>query len=106
MPERRAASFAASRVSGSMPFTLHGIPGFIRTSTFDVTLDSPRVPQDESPAPEFLPSLEVNVFGKYSVKYLFFSCIFLSQLPEQLDSLCPIHPHSLTSETRSTAAPT
>jgi hypothetical protein len=30
MPERRAAYFAASRASGSMPLTLQGIPGFIQ----------------------------------------------------------------------------
>ena len=68
-----------------MPFTLHGIPGFIRSSIFV----QPEIPlavlKDESLAPEFLPSLEVNVFGKYSVKYLFFSCIYrLEHVPTKL----------------------
>ena len=62
--------------------------------------------EDESQAPEFLPSLEVNVFGKYSVKYLFFSCIYHLTASQQLDSLCPIHPRSPSSEILSTAAPT
>jgi hypothetical protein len=55
MPERRAASFAASRASGSIPFTLHGKPGFIATysngHTHYTELVRARV-QPQNPNPE------------------------------------------------------
>src|SRR4029079_1794314 len=62
IPERRAACLAAARASVSMPFTLHGMPGFIPALTFRFPRD-PRMPDGD-----LRPLLKVNVLGKNYVK--------------------------------------
>src|SRR5262245_54761909 len=67
-PERRAANLATSRASGSMPFTLHGIPGFIALL---FRAEAPAGAQHSSmPQRGVLSRYKVNILGKHSVKYL------------------------------------
>jgi hypothetical protein len=61
-PERRAASFAASRTSGSIPLTLHGMPDFIW-----ILYAAP--PGARAGLIEGANTLKVNVSGKNSVKH-------------------------------------